>query len=189
MDYPVYEIVIDENPENNSGVGFMSIVDRPAIEQNFLLFSKELKYKVDDEKRVITGPAIIADLPIYREIQGQPCYTVFTKEVTEKIVRKWAAQSNYSLVNTQHSDPVEGIHLFESYIINRDRGINPPNEFKEIADGSWFVSYYVANDQLWQEIKDGTFKGFSIEINADLVNQEARAVKEFREFLESFCAT
>jgi hypothetical protein len=178
VDYPVYEIQINEDLSDASGVGFMSIVDRPAIETNFLVFSKELKYAVNDEKRVITGPAIIADKPIYREIAGEKCYTVFTKDVTEKIVKKWAALQNYSLVNTQHQIPVEGVNLFESYLINRERGINPPNEFQDIADGSWFVSYYVTNDEVWNQIKSGEFMGFSIEIDAKVESQEFTELKE-----------
>ena len=186
MDYPIYEIVIDETGE--LGMGYMSIVDKPAIESNFLMFSEHLKYAVNDERRVITGPAIIADKPIYREINGQPCYTVFTVPVIEKIVKKWAANQNYSLVNTQHSDPVNGIHLFESYIIDRERGLNPPKEFSDISNGSWFVSYYVTNDELWQEIKDGQFKGFSIEINADLQKTDYSELHEFIREVNEFLA-
>ncbi len=192
MDYPIYQIEINEDLNDSSGVGFMSIVDRPAIETNFLVFGKELKYAVNEDKRVITGAAIIADKPIYREINGEKCYTVFSADVIDKIVKKWGSQKNYSLVNTQHSDQVDGVHLFESYIINKDRGINPPNEFKDIADGSWFVSYYVTNDELWSQIKSGEFMGFSIEINAQVKPESDLTVEQLNEIdnmIKEFIAT
>lgn len=53
--------------------------------------------------------------------------------------------------------------MFESYIIDRQRGITPPKGFEDIADGSWFGSFKVENDNIWQEVKAGTFKGFSVE--------------------------
>ena len=187
MDYPVYQISISDDPNDESGMGYMSIVDKPAIEMDFLVFSKDLKYAIDDEKRVITGAAIIADKPIYRELDGEKCYTVFSAQVIDKIVKKWGVKQNYSLVNTHHSDTVEGIHLFESYLINKERGINPPKEFKDVADGSWFVSYYVTNDDLWKQIKGGDFMGFSIEINAKVEKEEQ--LQELDEMLKEFIAT
>ena len=53
--------------------------------------------------------------------------------------------------------------MFESYIIDRERGVNPPTGFEDVADGSWFGSFKVENDKLWGEVKAGTFKGFSVE--------------------------
>jgi len=187
VDYPVYQISISDDPNDESGMGYMSIVDKPAIEMDFLVFSKDLKYEIDDEKRVITGAAIIADKPIYRELDGEKCYTVFSAQVIDKIVKKWGVKQNYSLVNTHHSAPVEGMHLFESYLINKERGMNPPNEFKGVADGSWFVSYYITSDDLWKKIKAGEFMGFSIEINAKVEKEEQ--LQELDEMLKEFIAT
>jgi hypothetical protein len=53
--------------------------------------------------------------------------------------------------------------MFESYIIDREKGIMPPKGFEEVSDGSWFGSFKVENEKIWEEVKAGTFKGFSVE--------------------------
>ena len=119
----------------------------------------------DEEKRIVTGAAMIADLPIYRrdDVRGE-YYVVFDKESIFKIAKKWARSNKYDAVNTHHRTPImDGVSLFESYIIDRERGVMPPKGFEEVADGSWFVSYLVDNDDVWARVKDGEFKGFSVE--------------------------
>jgi hypothetical protein len=67
-------------------------------------------------------------------------------------------------VNTHHKTPIaDGVSLFESYIIDRERGVMPPKGFEEVADGSWFVSYLIDNEEVWAKVKSGEFKGFSVE--------------------------
>ena len=39
----------------------------------------------------------------------------------------------------------------------------PPMGFEEVADGSWFVSYLIDNEDVWSKVKSGEFKGFSVE--------------------------
>jgi hypothetical protein len=58
---------------------------------------------------------------------------------------------------------VEGVYMFESFIIDKQRGISAPAGFDNIPDGSWFGSYKIENDEVWNLIKAGTFKGFSVE--------------------------
>ena len=38
-----------------------------------------------------------------------------------------------------------------------------PKGFSELPEGSWFGSFRVENDDVWQQVKDGDFKGFSVE--------------------------
>ena len=119
----------------------------------------------DEEKRIVTGAAMIADLPIYRrdDIRGE-YYVVFDKESIFKIAKKWARSNKYDAVNAHHKTPImDGVSLFESYIIDRERGVMPPKGFEEVADGSWFVSYLIDNDEVWSRLKEGEFKGFSVE--------------------------
>jgi hypothetical protein len=35
--------------------------------------------------------------------------------------------------------------------------------FEDCPDGSWFGSFYVENDEVWNKIKSGEVKGFSVE--------------------------
>jgi len=107
---------------------------------------------------------MIADLPIYRydEIRGE-YYVVFDKETIFEIAKKWARGDKYDAVNIHHDKAVKGLSLFESFIVDRERGIMPPKGYEEVADGSWFLSYIVNDDEIWTRVKEGEFKGFSVE--------------------------
>ena len=166
MKLPVYKLDINEWDEE-TGIEFVSLVESPAIQKDFLAFSETpIKFAIqDEEKRIVTGAAMIADLPIYRrdDIRGE-YYVVFDKESIFKIAKKWARSNQYNSVNAHHKTPIaDGVSLFESYIIDRQRGVMPPMGFEEVADGSWFVSYLIDNEDVWAKVKSGEFKGFSVE--------------------------
>ena len=159
MELPIYKLTIDEAHE---GVSMVALVENPAIEENFMAFAKHHKF-AETDKRVLTGPLMIPDKPIYRNDERGEYYVVFDKDTIYKIVQKLFKQGAQSAVNLAHATPVQGVTMFESYIIDREKGVMPPKGFDE-PDGSWFGSFKVDNDQVWDEfIKTGKFKGFSVE--------------------------
>lgn len=181
------------NDEDITGIDAISLVDMPAVEKNFLCFSEEkqpVKMKFDNSKHIITGVVCLADTPIYRynERMGE-YYVVFTKETIEKMVEKFAKMDLFKSVNLQHDDEqfVDGIYMIESYITNKERGINPI-EFADIPDGSWVCSYKVENEALWGEIINGNkLNGFSLQGMFDLeeqFNKQEQKEETFDEWLE-----
>jgi len=168
---PVYELTVDEVDE---GVSFVALVDVPAIEKPFMAFAKapsmefkkaiQAKYKFSEtgERRVLTGPLMIPDVPIFRsdEAHGE-YYVVFSKETIRKIVQKYFKQGNQHNVNANHSYELDGVYMFESYLTDASRGISAPMGYEGTPDGAWFGSFKVENDAVWQN-RDA-FKGFSVE--------------------------
>jgi hypothetical protein len=190
MKLPVYKLDINEFDEE-TGIDFVSLVENAAIQKDFLAFSETpIKFAIqDEEKRIVTGAAMIADLPIYRrdDIRGE-YYVVFDKESIFKIAKKWARSNQYNSVNAHHKTPImDGVSLFESYIIDRERGVMPPKGFEEVADGSWFVSYLIDNDEVWAKVKSGEFKGFSVEGVFDFPeDQEEQLIEQMKEILSKW---
>jgi hypothetical protein len=190
MKLPVYKLDINEFDEE-TGIDFVSLVENAAIQKDFLAFSETpIKFAIqDEEKRIVTGAAMIADLPIYRrdDIRGE-YYVVFDKESIFKIAKKWARSNQYNSVNAHHKTPImNGVSLFESYIIDRERGVMPPKGFEEVADGSWFVSYLIDNDEVWSKVKSGEFKGFSVEGVFDFPeDQEEQLIEQMKEILSKW---
>lgn len=127
-------------------------------------FSTKLTFAVQDEdQRIVSGPLMIADLPIYRKDEEGEYYVMFTGEQIKKIVQRFFKKGYQAKVNIEHGKAAEGVYMFESYIIDKERGVNPPKGFEDVADGSWFGSFKVENEKLWDQVKAGTFKGFSVE--------------------------
>jgi hypothetical protein len=190
MKLPVYKLDINEFDEE-TGIDFVSLVENAAIQKDFLAFSETpIKFAIqDEEKRIVTGAAMIADLPIYRrdDVRGE-YYVVFDKESIFKIAKKWARSNQYNSVNAHHKTPImNGVSLFESYIIDRERGVMPPIGFEEVADGSWFVSYLIDNDDVWAKVKSGEFKGFSVEGVFDFPeDKEEQLIEQMKEILSKW---
>lgn len=152
---------------DGSEVDFVALVDKPAIERNFLRFKADrLNFEIqDEERRIISGPIMLADTPIYRNDNGQEYFVSFPKDTIYKIVKKMFQKGYTSNVNLMH-DPnqvVDGVTMFECWITDESRGIKPMKGFEDAPEGSAFASYSVDNDEVWADIKAGKFKGLSVE--------------------------
>jgi hypothetical protein len=126
----------------------------------------KFKFKADKEKRIISGAAMIPNIPILRKAKDGSFYNVFFKaETIEKIVEKFFRQDYGKNFNKNHtSEMAEGVYLIESFIINSERGIGTPKGYDKVPDGTWWISCKVDNAQIWNEfIKTGEFNGFSVE--------------------------
>lgn len=180
MEIPLISLTIDDLEE--TGVEFIALVDTPAIEREWMAFSKtKQRFQVQDkEKRVVSGAAMISNLPIYRlDEKGEPFYVKFTPDTIEKIVHKFFKSQPSSAVNLMHEDLTEGVYIFESFIID-DRK-RTPEGFEKLPNGSWFVSMKIENDEVWEKVKDGTFRGFSIEgvfIDQATANLDQKVIDE-----------
>lgn len=176
MKKKIYKIKIDPT-DQITGVDAISLVECPAVEVDFLKFSKEEPKSLqfaNEEKRIITGVALLADTPIYRvKPDGEEYYVVFDRETIEQLVTKYSKYMFNNFVNIEHSDQhfVDGMYMIESYLKNSERGI-VPIEFSEIPDGSWIVSYKVNNPDVWEKIKSGEVKGFSVQGVFNLIEQK-----------------
>ena len=169
---PIVELTIDDSLENETGVDYVALVDLPAIKKNWIAFNevqeiKKMQFEViDEEKRIISGPLMIADLPILRrDKELGEYYAVFRANTIMQIVQKFFKSRNNSNVNIMHNPNmiVEGVYMFESFIIDESRGTLTPKGFDVLSNGSWFGSFKVENDKIWNEIKQGIFSGFSVE--------------------------
>ena len=163
---PVYKAIIDSE---NEGIFKVSLVDYPAVESNFVAFKKEsepLRFKVEDEEQhLLTGVVMRCSWPIYRRTdEGFEYYIVYEAETIKTMAQKLLednAQNNINLMHEDGSD-VTDVKMLELFIKDSDKGISPAG-FEDIEEGSLFATYKVESDDLWQQIKDGTFKGFSLE--------------------------
>lgn len=129
--------------------------------------SKSMTFAIQNEdKHIISGPLMLADELIYRNNSkfGEH-YVKFSPETIKDIAIKFAKKGYQQNVNLMHSADMrlDGFIMFESFIVDKERGILPMQGFEDAKDGSWFGSFYVENEQAWDLIKQGKVKGFSVE--------------------------
>jgi len=124
------------------------------------------KFFADKERRLISGALMISDLPIYRADESGEYYVVFDKEQIEKIAQRFFKKGFTHNVNMMHDSErqVDGVYMVESFIIDKTRGIKTPEGYPTLTEGSWFGTFKVDNNEVWNDfIRTGVFKGFSVE--------------------------
>ena len=157
------EMIISD--ESVDGVFAISLVDKPAIQEDFIyLSSHEIELKVvNEEKREVVGIALVPDKKIYRNIDGEEFNIYFTSQTIEKTNELFMKNLNLNKITSQHERDVEGVSVIESWIVE-DSKQDKSNIYKLNAPvGSWIVKMKVYNDSEWVRVKNGEYKGFSIE--------------------------
>ena len=145
------------------GVKIISLVEFPAVERNFIQLSKEVKLSLNDEKKELLGVALIPDMPIYRRDEQGEYYIVFSAESIRKIAINFYKKLNVNMADVEHNHNIEnGITYFQSMIIDKEQGICP-KAFKDLPNGTWIVGCKIDNINVWDAVKNGTVKGFSID--------------------------
>ena len=145
------------------GVNIISLVEFPAVERNFIQLSKEVKLSLNEEKRELLGVALIPDMPIYRRDEQGEYYVTFSAEAIRKAAIDFYKKLNVNMADVEHSHDMEnGITYFQSLIIDKGQGICP-TAFKDLPDGTWIVGCKIDNDEVWNAVKSGEGKGFSID--------------------------
>ena len=167
----------------------ISLVECPAIESNFVYLSEEKPIQVcleQDEKHMVFGAVLIPDKPIYRYNQEEEYYLRFPKETIEVLAHEYLQNDNIYSFTKQHKDNADGVSIIESWVktSNNDKsvdlGIDAPI-------GTWFVGAKIDNEEIWQGIKDGSMKGFSVEsfLNFDEIMMNKQENKMTEEKLET----
>lgn len=166
--FPVYELQIDATLESELEVSVVSLVDRPAIEKDFIAFDEQKKLlefsTIDDEQRIVVGAAMIPDQKIYRQDpENGEYYVHFSKETVRNIAEKFYVKGFHMNANIMH-DPnqkADDVVYFMSFIRDTTKGlIGMQGEYPE---GTWFLGAKINNDEVWNKIKAGEVKGFSVE--------------------------
>jgi len=176
---PLFNMELDETAE--AGMDFIALVKSPATKQPFFAFNEDEKKKElkdnsfkfgvsNEEKQLITGVVMLADTPIYRQMDEDEFYVTFTPDIIEKMAFKYMKNQFTKNVNIEHDEnkQVGGVYLVESYLFDETRGVKIPEYLGEITNGSWIATFKIDNKEVWQKIKNNDFSGFSLEGNFGL---------------------
>lgn len=152
---PIYNAVLEGETD---GITCVSLVDRPAVEADFLRFAKQT-FAISENHLI--GVLLRADYPIYRNDKDGEYYIKFQRKEIETIAMRFHQQPKTASL-MHNGQLIEGINLVSLFVKDTARGI-APKDFDDVADGSLFGVYEVANAQVLARIKSGEIRGFSIE--------------------------
>ena len=181
-DLPLFNISLDDFVE---GMYKISLVDKPAIEENFLYFSEEkapvLEF-ANEEKKEVVGPIMIPNKPILRYSPEKGYYNVqFTEEVIQEIMYKYSKDGLFNSFGIDHAYDTNDVTMLEVWMKESDNDKSVDYGY-ELPNGTVFVKAKIESDELFNAIKRREINGFSIEIEANIeqINvEESMNVLEF----------
>lgn len=174
MSRKLIELVILEEEENH-GVEAISLVEFPAIESNWVYFSKQnaapqshnllALAAVDEEKRTLIGAALIPDkhIPRYDEATAEEYDVFFSKDTVKKASELFLKQNRTNQHTFEHQTKVDGVSVVESWIVEDTKKDKSALYNMSVPVGTWMVRVHVANDEMWEQVKEQNVRGFSIE--------------------------
>lgn len=166
-DLPVFELTANEDVNSEYELQAISLVDKPAIKEMFVAFADEKVYLADMDRRIVSGPVLIPNQLIERYNDQGNYYLTMNEQTIQQLAIKYLKKGYNNNVTVMHNQDIEvpNVSLFEMFIADKDRGVQHLKGFEHLPNGTLYASFYVENDEVWSAVKDGTFKGFSIEGN------------------------
>jgi len=166
--YETYELILKDDEDE---VFALSLVNSPAIQSNFVYFSEDgikevIKFATaDEDQRTIVGPILIPDMKILRmkEDGKTPYYVTFSKETVKKIAQKYIRENNANNITLEHTQSVNNISLVESWITESSKYDKSKAYGLTVKPGTWMGVFKLDNQEVWNKVKSGEYKGISLE--------------------------
>lgn len=183
---PLLKISLEDNEQ---GVNKISLVDEPAIEENWLAFSKvndedlEMMFAEIQAEQKLAGPLLIPDKPILRRHPKtkEKFYVKFPKEVIAEIASRFNKNLFGGNWNVDHNKDVNDVYVAENWIIE-DPKFDKSRKFgHSLPAGTWYGIVKVDNNKVWKnDIETGKLRGFSVELLSGLkLEAVEKAVEDF----------
>ena len=178
----IIELFIDEDNDLN-GIEAISIVEHPAIEEDFVALKEQGRLelaKVDEDKRILMGAALVPNKKIYRNNGLQKYYIFFSEGTVRKASELFLTNGKQNNSTLEHESPLEGMSVVESWIIEDDIQDKSRKYNIRMPVGTWMVSVKVNNEDIWKEfVKTKRVKGSSIEgLFSDKLEMKAQVVED-----------
>lgn len=164
-------LIEDENSGLFGDLNAVSIVTTPAIEKSFNLFNASViksDFRITSkEKMEITGPVMIPNKKILRYNEDKKEYfnCFFSEDTVKKCSEIYLHNNNHNKANFEHEKFFTSkIRMTQSWIVE-DVNNDKANAlgFQDLTPGTWFATFKVYDEKLWEQLKNSDFSGFSVE--------------------------
>ena len=162
----IVELILNEE-DDLYGIEAVSVVENPAIEENFIALKKqEVQLKtIDTEKRILMGAALVPKKQIYRrdEKSEDEYYIYFSSKTIRRASQLFLKNSNQNNATIEHEEDLTGMSVVESWIVEDKEKDKSALYGFDVPVGTWMIAMKVENNDVWEKVKAGEIKGFSIE--------------------------
>jgi hypothetical protein len=107
---------------------------------------------------------MVPDLKIFRrDIFGNPYYVYFSADTIKMIAEKYMKNKYIDNNDENHNGKaVSDVYVVESWIKEDKEDKSNKYGYGNLPIGTWFVSMKVKNEEVWNKVKNGELKGFSV---------------------------
>ena len=171
----LYEVTKD------SDVFAISLVENPAIEENFIYLSAQKPQHIlleDAEKHIVMGAVLVPDKPIYRNQGGEEFYIQFSRETIETLAYDYMINKRQHNTTVDHQKGVNDVVVVETWLKTSEN--DKSNDYgMDLPVGTWLATMKVNNDDVWKRVKSGELQGFSIEsmVNLDEIKLDKKDIQ------------
>ena len=177
-DLPLYDITLEDFEQ---GMYKISLVDKPAIEENFIYFSEVQKIEMfsNDERQEVVGPIMIPNKQILRFSPTEGYYYVrFTEDTIKDIMYNYSKKGLFNAFGINHNYDTDDVVMLEVWMKESDNDKSKDYGY-DLPNGTVFVKAKIESNELFNAIKEGEINGFSIEIEANIKPTNKEEMSEF----------
>lgn len=183
----IFELILNKDTD---GVDAISVVDRPAIESDWVALKEHIKIEfteVDDDKRILMGAALIPNKQIYRKNGKDEFYVYFSKDTIKQASELFLINGNQNNATLMHDKAIKDMSVVESWIIEDEVNDKSVKYGFSLPIGTWMISMKCNNDDIWNKVKAGEIKGFSIEgyfaDKAEMSSKNKELIQQLKDLL------
>lgn len=209
QEIPIYDITLDGD---SLGLTAISLVDSPAIMENWVAFSKQqMIWMSNAEKREVIAPLLIPDQLILRRAEdGSLYYIRWKRETILQAAERYIANgwfNNFTYMHPtfynkdmKYEDALEkDIYMLRLWTIEDASNDDANTKYGfNLPEGTLMCHFKVHNRKLWQKIKNKEVMGCSIEafttmvknnsninvnVNMDINNKQMSLFQKFVAFM------
>ena len=175
--FQIYDVIIDDN---SLGLTAISLVDEPAIMEDFLAFknqeTEQMIWMSSRDKHEIVSPILIPNQLILRQGEdGSLYYIRWTKETIAMAAERYIANGFFNNFTVMHptfynkdmkyTDALEkDIYMLRMWTIDNAETDDANTKYGfNLPEGTLMVHLKVHNRKIWQMIKNKELRGLSIE--------------------------
>ena len=184
QEIPIYDITLDGD---SLGLTAISLVDSPAIMENWVAFSKQqMIWMSNAEKREVIAPLLIPDQLILRRAEdGSLYYIRWKRETILQAAEKYIANgwfNNFTYMHPtfynkdmKYEDALEkDIYMLRLWTIEDAANDDANTKYGfHLPEGTLMCHFKVHNRKLWQKIKNKEVMGCSIEAFTTMVKNNS----------------
>ena len=161
------ELILDEEAEI-AGIQAVSLVKFPAIEEDWVYLNTDSPYtlaKVQEDKRMLIGPALVPDKKILRmdDITGEQYEVFFSPSTVRQAAELYMKDERTNQHTYEHELEVKDVTVVESWIIEDETHDKASLYGFKLPVGTWMLAVKVNNEAVWDRVKENEVRGFSIE--------------------------